>query len=147
MKPIKSWPTIKMNEVSRVASELKKILKAPCFIALEGDLGAGKTTLVNAFTSLLGEKTTSPTYSIVVEGQAFIHADFYRLENAEEIVYLELGQISSERDYFFAEWSMKYLDILSEELAYQQYYKLEIELVEDSSEDTRSYRLFLIENT
>ena len=64
-------------------------------IWLEGDLGAGKTTLVRAILKSAGETgaVKSPTYTLVevhpISGLNFYHFDFYRFTAAEE--YLDAG--------------------------------------------------------
>ena len=64
-------------------------------IWLEGDLGAGKTTLVRAILKSAGETgaVKSPTYTLVevhsISGLNFYHFDFYRFIVAEE--YLDAG--------------------------------------------------------
>jgi len=64
--------------------------------ALHGDLGAGKTTLIKAFCTLLGvkDRTSSPSFAIVNEyrtasGEPVYHFDLYRLRDAREL--LDIG--------------------------------------------------------
>jgi hypothetical protein len=71
------------------------------FIALAGDLGAGKTTFARGFLrALLGEadlEAPSPTFTLmqVYQGPEFpvVHADFYRLRGAEELAQLGWEEI------------------------------------------------------
>src|SRR5208282_1890944 len=65
--------------------ELAVHLQPPCLVLLEGDLGAGKTTLVKGIVAGLGaaseDEVTSPSFTLVHEygsvGKVF-HADLYR---------------------------------------------------------------------
>lgn len=74
-------------------------------VFLKGDLGAGKTTCVQAIARELGvaEYVLSPTYvlmkSYVIPGGAFtrlVHVDLYRLENPEDIRPLKLQELLRE---------------------------------------------------
>ena len=82
----------------------------PCFIALYGDLGAGKTAFVRGFVSVLseGSRVKSPTYTIVNEYRRgpypVFHFDLYRVEDPDEldsIVFYEYLQ----NGICIAEWS------------------------------------------
>src|SRR5690606_31187178 len=71
-------------------------LRPPLYIALRGDLGAGKSTLARALArgAGVGEAMPSPTFNLLFRyaaapGVAVVHLDLYRLEDPEEI--WELG--------------------------------------------------------
>lgn len=65
----------------------------PCYIALDGDMGAGKTAFVRGLASVLspGSRVKSPTYTIVNEYRKgalpLFHFDLYRISDAEDELY------------------------------------------------------------
>ncbi len=86
--------------------------KKRCFIAVYGDLGAGKTVFTRGMVSCLspGSRVKSPTYTIVNEylkgGVPVYHFDFYRIEDTGELEGIGFD------DYLFggiciAEWCEK----------------------------------------
>ena len=78
-----------------LGAALASVLQPGLIVTLEGDLGAGKTTLVRGLLRALGyaNKVKSPTYTLVevhvVSGLNLYHFDFYRFNQPEE--YLEAG--------------------------------------------------------
>ena len=82
-------------------------------IWLEGDLGAGKTTLVRGLLRAAGDNgpVKSPSYTLlelhVVSGLNFYHFDFYRLNQAEEYLDAGLDEYFSENGICLVEWPDK----------------------------------------
>jgi tRNA threonylcarbamoyladenosine biosynthesis protein TsaE len=80
---------------------------------LEGDLGAGKTTLVRGLLRAAGETgpVKSPTYTLVevhvVSGLNFYHFDFYRFNQAEEYLDAGLDEYFSGSGVCLVEWPDK----------------------------------------
>jgi len=81
--------TNSLEETKVIAIALAKGLQKGCFIALQGDLGAGKTAFVQALAKGLGIKSavTSPTFTLLHqhEGGSFplYHFDLYRIDQEE----------------------------------------------------------------
>ena len=84
-------------------------------IALYGDLGAGKTTLVKAICAHLGvqEQTASPTFALINEysytdadGRLALihHLDLYRLRSLAEALDIGVEEVLDGPWYCFIEW-------------------------------------------
>ena len=80
-------------------------------IAFSGDLGAGKTTLINAVCKELQvkETITSPTYSIIQEyhfgnDNIIYHMDLYRIKNIEEAMDAGVEECLQSGHLCFVEW-------------------------------------------
>ncbi len=84
-------------------------------VAIYGEMGAGKTTLVRAFCRHLGagEAAASPTFSLINEysyvdqdGQPGLihHLDLYRLKSAEEVYDIGIEEVLDDPWYCFIEW-------------------------------------------
>ncbi|MDB5038488.1 MAG: tRNA ((37)-N6)-threonylcarbamoyltransferase complex ATPase subunit type 1 TsaE [Bacteriovoracaceae bacterium] len=97
-------------ELKDVAQKLLQILKPGDWVALEGELGAGKTTLVRHVLFEMGYKdpVVSPTYPLLVEydmdGQKIIHIDGFRLDGKSPDPW---DFREWEKDILFVEWSEK----------------------------------------
>ncbi len=85
----------------RLAADVANLLEPGDFIALAGDLGAGKTTLVRAMIAhLMGDaavEVPSPTFTLVQSYElprfTFVHADLYRIAGAGELAELGLDDV------------------------------------------------------
>ncbi|HZX32684.1 MAG TPA: tRNA (adenosine(37)-N6)-threonylcarbamoyltransferase complex ATPase subunit type 1 TsaE [Rhodocyclaceae bacterium] len=97
----------------RLGELLAPLLKPGMVIYLEGDLGAGKTTLVRALLRALGHTgpVKSPTYSLVevyaVSSLYLYHFDFYRFESPEEFLDAGLGEYFHDASICLVEWPEK----------------------------------------
>ncbi|MBD1372290.1 tRNA (adenosine(37)-N6)-threonylcarbamoyltransferase complex ATPase subunit type 1 TsaE [Hazenella sp. IB182357] len=115
---MQTYVTIELRneqETIDLGKKLAKQLKQQDVIALEGDLGAGKTTLTKSIARELGilEEVDSPTFTIVKEYRGklpFYHMDVYRLSGPEAEIDLE--------EYFYGngicivEWASRIEEIL-----------------------------------
>ncbi len=95
------------------AAELASRLPRERFtVFLEGDLGAGKTTLVRGILKAMGCKShiKSPTYTLVesydLPGGVVHHFDLYRMEDPEELEYIG-GREYFDQGLCFIEWPEK----------------------------------------
>lgn len=110
-----------LADVDAAARRFAQLMGDETVYAFYGEMGAGKTTFINALCRALGvtdDPTASPTFAIINEyrsdttAELIYHFDLYRLENYEEA--LDLGA----DDYFFSgalcllEWPEKIEEIL-----------------------------------
>jgi tRNA threonylcarbamoyladenosine biosynthesis protein TsaE len=93
--------------------KLARHCRPPLLITLDGDLGAGKTTLVRGFLRALGHPgaVKSPTYTLIepydLATASAYHLDLYRLGDAAELEYLGLRDIIGEPVFILVEWPQR----------------------------------------
>jgi len=91
--------------------------------AFKGEMGAGKTTLIQLLLKKLGivDLQGSPTYAIVNQytnestQQEYFHLDCYRIKNDYEAFDLGLEELFNEKKTIFIEWPEKVVKFLPEE--------------------------------
>ncbi len=92
------------------ASLARHVPDQPVVVYLEGELGAGKTTLARAFLRALGVKGSvrSPTYTLVERYDTPLgevaHLDLYRIADPEELEYLALDELAAQARVWLIEW-------------------------------------------
>ena len=104
-----------------LARRLAAALPARAFVALEGDLGAGKTTFVKAVAAAIGIDPTevvSPTFGLIHVHDVpathdrptpevparLVHADLYRLAGAGDLAEIGWEDATAGRCWVFVEW-------------------------------------------
>lgn len=103
--------TIKIADTAALAAAAREFIADMgdrTVVALHGEMGAGKTTFINAMCKELGvetDPTASPTFALVNEyrsdttAELIYHFDLYRLESLDEAVdmgiedYLDCGAV------------------------------------------------------
>jgi len=109
------------EQTRRLGIHLGNLLSQGDVICLEGNLGAGKTTLIQGIARGWGasDQASSPTYVIVNEygrpdGQTLFHVDAYRLNNTLEAEFLDFDRMLSQGSVVI-EWAERIKDALLEE--------------------------------
>jgi tRNA threonylcarbamoyladenosine biosynthesis protein TsaE len=108
------------DEAATIAlgSALARALEPGLVIYLEGDLGAGKTTLVRAALRELGYcgSVKSPTYTLVevyeVSRLHLHHFDFYRFRDPREWTDAGFRETFDGRNVILVEWPQRAGDLL-----------------------------------
>lgn len=115
------------EDTQSVAKEIADTLKGGEFIAMYGDLGAGKTAFVQGLAKALGvtAPVTSPTFTIVNEYNdgrlPLYHFDVYRISDADEMYEIGYDEYVESDGVCLVEWAE-----LIEELFPKDFYKLTI---------------------
>lgn len=114
--------TIKsLDNIDQAAHEFVELMDDRTVIAFYGEMGAGKTTFINALSRALGvedDATGSPSFAIVNEyrsdttAELIYHFDLYRLENVEEALDLGIEDYFDSGALCLIEWPERIDDIL-----------------------------------
>jgi len=128
---------------TRAAGEaIAPSLRVHDVLALTGELGAGKTTLVQGIARGLGaeEHVASPTFTLVreyVSGRIPIaHVDVYRLDRVQDVVDLALDELEDGACVLIVEWGDAVQELLPQE-------RLRIELTMDPAAQDGTRRVAL----
>jgi len=107
------------SALAPLAHSLVATLPRPAFVALHGDLGAGKTTFVKAIATAAGidpATVVSPTFGLIHEHVGpevtILHADMYRLIGPDDLHEIGWHDALSRATWAFVEWPERIADAL-----------------------------------
>lgn len=125
------------SEMQKLGASLARNAEPHDLLLLNGDLGAGKTTMTQGLGRALSIRrpVKSPTFTIVREYREgtmpLFHMDFYRLEN-DDLSSIDLNSYLAEPGLVVIEWPQLIMDDLPDE-----YLQLTIKRVDDSWNSTK----------
>lgn len=125
------------SEMQKLGASLARNAEPHDLLLLNGDLGAGKTTMTQGLGRALNIRrpVKSPTFTIVREYREgtmpLFHMDFYRLEN-DDLSSIDLNSYLAEPGLVVIEWPQLIMDDLPDE-----YLQLTIKRVDDSWNSTK----------
>lgn len=102
---------VALENLSDAGRELLAVSSGARVWMFEGEMGAGKTTLIKVICALLGVKdeTSSPTFSIIneykgIKDNSVFHFDFYRIKNETEAYDMGIEEYFESGSFCFVEW-------------------------------------------
>tara|TARA_R110000737_G_scaffold324995_1_gene338166 strand:- start:37133 stop:37564 length:432 start_codon:yes stop_codon:yes gene_type:complete len=137
---------IEIREISELQLVAKQIIK-DCYQAkvwaIEGEMGVGKTTLIQIILSQLGieDLEGSPTYSLVNEyiakdGREVFHFDLYRIEDQEEAFNIGIEEMIYSEGLSIIEWPEIVKDLFPIETVW-----LKLSILDDGKTRLLSYQI------
>lgn len=110
-----------LEELTPAVADLLKEIGEATVVAFYGEMGAGKTTIINEMCRQLGVigEGSSPTYSLVnqyltADGETIYHFDCYRLKDEFEALDIGIEEYLDSGDRCFIEWPEKIVNLLPE---------------------------------
>ena len=109
-----------LNEINEIAQKIIEF-NPHKIVLFNGEMGAGKTTLIKSLCKELGIITniSSPTFSLVNEyqtitNQIVYHFDFYRLKSQSEALDIGIDEYLYSGHWCFIEWAENIKDLIPE---------------------------------
>ncbi len=109
------------SQTRRIGMRLGAVLEPGDLVCLQGELGAGKTTLVQGMAQGWGslDPVSSPTFVLVNEysrsdGNRLFHMDAYRLQSGAEAAELDVDWMLAE-GALVIEWAERVQEVLPEQ--------------------------------
>ena len=114
--------TSSAEETQALGERIGRLLQPGDVIALHGELGSGKTTLIQGLAKGAGlspDVVKSPTFVLIREyagAVPLIHVDGYRLEGAVDAAWLDLDTVFSPQKITVIEWAERFAGLLPPEV-------------------------------
>ena len=111
----------RVNDEGELPEVCRQILDSTSkkVILFNGDLGAGKTTLIKSLCKEIGSKDliSSPTFSLInhyktKEDQNIFHFDFYRIKSPVEAMDIGFEEYLESGDYCLIEWPEIFMKLI-----------------------------------
>lgn len=126
---------VKLNQLSEAAENIFNIANGGKKMVFIGEIGAGKTTLIQELCRQLGVEgtVTSPTFSLVNEyatkdGECIYHLDLYRLKDEQEALDIGIEDYLYSGHYCFIEWP----EIIENQLT-EDVIRIKLSVIDDST--------------
>ncbi|MBC7890341.1 MAG: tRNA (adenosine(37)-N6)-threonylcarbamoyltransferase complex ATPase subunit type 1 TsaE [Ferruginibacter sp.] len=111
-----------LDEIGEAAKKMLAITEGHKVLAIHGEMGAGKTTFIQALCEAMGvqDHVSSPTFSIInqyinMEGEIIYHMDLYRIKDEAEATGSGVEDCLFSGNSCLVEWPEKALGIFPDE--------------------------------
>ena len=141
----KTWQSLQLdcdglNELDKIAGQIITFAQDVKVWTFEGEMGAGKTTLIRSLCSHFQviDNVSSPTFALVNEyrnnrEEVFYHFDFYRIKDEAEAMNMGAEEYFYSGAYCFIEWPSKVINLIPD-----QYMEVKISVIDT---EQRSFEL------
>ena len=108
-----------VEQTEAIAAELAATLRGGECVALDGELGAGKTQFVRGLVRALGgnpRSVSSPTFVLLNVYDScrlkVFHLDAYRVNGADDFESIGFGELLEQRGVVVVEWAQRVASLL-----------------------------------
>ena len=119
---MRTIPISSLQKLDSAAAQFLELAGEHVVIAFSGEMGAGKTTFIQALCRRLGVQVeiNSPTFSLVNEyftpaGNSIFHFDLYRIETQEELFDMGYEEYFFSGALCFIEWPEKARNLIPDD--------------------------------
>ncbi|MBO7276618.1 MAG: tRNA (adenosine(37)-N6)-threonylcarbamoyltransferase complex ATPase subunit type 1 TsaE [Bacteroidales bacterium] len=131
----KQYTLTDLSCIDEVAKSILNDFPNARHFSLNGQMGAGKTTLTKSLCNVLEveDNVCSPTFAIVNEyysekAGTIYHFDFYRIKNLQEAIDIGFDDYIYSGNYCFMEWCENILPLLPDDMT-----EIKIEVMENQT--------------